>query len=185
MSHTYVNARAFCIIRQRSHTLQPRPLPTMPCYQTFKNQVALHQLDPTDGGNCCDFCSWQLMTAQDKGFGRIELRHAVTASNLFKCCGGLPSDCCSLAIESMSTTPNERDPCCVSSSASHIIWKSDATHLVSPTPSHIRGSNCCMAHLQLLCPLQVLLPEHVTFTSPSRHLGVRAPSRKIVVSHLR
>jgi len=37
----------------------------------------------------CDFCapSYDTMTATDVGFGRIEGRHVVTASNLFKYCG--------------------------------------------------------------------------------------------------
>jgi hypothetical protein len=41
-------------------------------------------LDSTDNGRNCDFCRWQIFTAQDPGFGRIELQHAVTGSNLFK-----------------------------------------------------------------------------------------------------
>jgi hypothetical protein len=39
--------------------------------------------DPTQGGLKCDFCQWELLTAEDE-FGRIELAHAVTGSNLFK-----------------------------------------------------------------------------------------------------
>lgn len=39
--------------------------------------------DPTDGGSRCDFCRWPELTAQD-AWGRMEARHAVTGSNLFK-----------------------------------------------------------------------------------------------------
>jgi hypothetical protein len=44
-------------------------------------------LDSTNNGANCDFCNWQLLTASDPGFGRIELPHAVTGSNLFKYAG--------------------------------------------------------------------------------------------------
>eukprot|EP00884_Botryococcus_braunii_P021830 jgi/Botrbrau1/8330/Bobra.0081s0019.1 len=42
--------------------------------------------DPTNDGANCDFCKWGIYTAEDT-FGRIEREHAVSASNLFKCCG--------------------------------------------------------------------------------------------------
>jgi len=38
--------------------------------------------DPTLGRSC-DFCNWNSLTAADS-FGRVELEHAVSASNLFK-----------------------------------------------------------------------------------------------------
>ena len=44
-------------------------------------------MDSTVNGAKCDFCNWQLLTASDPGFGRIELPHAVTGSNLFKYAG--------------------------------------------------------------------------------------------------
>uniref|UniRef100_A0A383VL33 Galactose-1-phosphate uridyl transferase N-terminal domain-containing protein n=1 Tax=Tetradesmus obliquus TaxID=3088 RepID=A0A383VL33_TETOB len=50
--------------------------------QTFTQSSEF--LDSTDNGTKCDFCSWRLLTASDPGFGRIELPHAVTGSNLFK-----------------------------------------------------------------------------------------------------
>eukprot|EP00195_Chlamydomonas_chlamydogama_P000502 CAMPEP_0202919522 /NCGR_PEP_ID=MMETSP1392-20130828/76056_1 /ASSEMBLY_ACC=CAM_ASM_000868 /TAXON_ID=225041 /ORGANISM="Chlamydomonas chlamydogama, Strain SAG 11-48b" /LENGTH=480 /DNA_ID=CAMNT_0049612915 /DNA_START=177 /DNA_END=1620 /DNA_ORIENTATION=+ len=54
--------------------------------QTFKKDAggdADKPADPTKGGLNCDFCNWQELTAEDT-FGRIELPHAVTGSNLFK-----------------------------------------------------------------------------------------------------
>ncbi|WIA08176.1 hypothetical protein OEZ85_007630 [Tetradesmus obliquus] len=50
--------------------------------QTFTQSSEF--LDSTDNGAKCDFCNWRLLTASDPGFGRIELPHAVTGSNLFK-----------------------------------------------------------------------------------------------------
>ncbi|KXZ43867.1 hypothetical protein GPECTOR_78g55 [Gonium pectorale] len=50
--------------------------------QTFKTASA-GIADPTDGGKRCDFCAWQMLTAED-AWGRVERPHAVTGSNLFK-----------------------------------------------------------------------------------------------------
>jgi len=50
--------------------------------QTFKADHH-HFIDNTENGLKCDFCKWKEFTAEDT-WGRIELRHAVTASNLFK-----------------------------------------------------------------------------------------------------
>ncbi|KAI8470200.1 MAG: hypothetical protein J3K34DRAFT_458990 [Monoraphidium minutum] len=52
--------------------------------QTFKAAPPAGGLDTTGGGASCDFCAYREMTARDDGFGRVELRHAVTGSNLFK-----------------------------------------------------------------------------------------------------
>lgn len=51
--------------------------------QTFQQQAAI--TDPTDSGNKCDFCKPYLYTAEDS-WGRVELPHALTGSNLFKYC---------------------------------------------------------------------------------------------------
>jgi hypothetical protein len=52
--------------------------------QTFKSAVTAADLDTTGNGARCDFCAWPTLTARDPGFGRVELPHAVTGSNLFK-----------------------------------------------------------------------------------------------------
>jgi len=52
--------------------------------QTFKSSVSASDLDSTGNGERCDFCRYQSLTASDPGFGRVELPHAVTGSNLFK-----------------------------------------------------------------------------------------------------
>ena len=63
--------------------------------QTFAAGAAdAAALDPTGGGGAtCDFCNWRSMTAEDTFLqhhhhprGRVEGRHAVSASNLFKYC---------------------------------------------------------------------------------------------------
>jgi hypothetical protein len=38
-------------------------------------------LDGTGGGERCDFCRWEQLTAQDAGFGRVALQHAVTGES--------------------------------------------------------------------------------------------------------
>lgn len=55
--------------------------------QTFSPASNQALNDPTHGGGTsCDFCQYETLTARDVGFGRIEGRYAVTASNLFKYC---------------------------------------------------------------------------------------------------
>lgn len=53
--------------------------------QTFNSSSSAQSaasIDPTSNGKNCDFCSWHTLTAQDPGFGRIQLPHVVTGSNL-------------------------------------------------------------------------------------------------------
>jgi hypothetical protein len=52
--------------------------------QAFRSEAAAGGLDPVQRGAGCDFCGWGALTARDAGFGRVELAHAVTGSNLFK-----------------------------------------------------------------------------------------------------
>lgn len=61
-------------------------------------------LDSTDNGAKCDFCSWRLLTASDPGFGRIELPHAVTGSNLFKYAGAGAAAAVRLLQQAVTTT---------------------------------------------------------------------------------
>lgn len=51
--------------------------------QTFSSTVSdVRQLD-SKGPQNCDFCAWETLSAEDT-FGRIEGKHCVSASNLFK-----------------------------------------------------------------------------------------------------
>ncbi|PRW33028.1 hypothetical protein C2E21_8036 [Chlorella sorokiniana] len=52
--------------------------------QTFATAASeAAAFDATGGGENCDFCRWQELTAEDT-WGRVEGPHAVSASNLFK-----------------------------------------------------------------------------------------------------
>jgi hypothetical protein len=136
-------------------------------------------LDSTDNGARCDFCNWRLLTATDPGFGRIELPHAVTGSNLFKYAG--------------AQQPAIREACCTAVIATQVVllWHtsigtvsavlSRCALVTPPTPATVRPVAAETLHnLVIACP-PCLVPSVVPSIAHTTTLVPAEPSHGVVL----
>eukprot|EP00775_Hariotina_reticulata_P011764 gene11764-11909_t len=133
-------------------------------------------VDPTNGGVTCDFCRWPDLTACDPGFGRVELPHAVTGSNLFKYAGVVDS----YADLSHEYNPSATEPfllwnCLPRAGASQYHGHAQVMLTEQPTPGVVRLQQAADAY-------QRQHSKHLYFTDLLKAHAALGLTRQITVA---